>query len=326
VGQSGAHGALLLQEQAVVVPQHRAGRLLLLPPLLLVAGLLVGFPLLFLAGVGLLAFAQAWQRPHTPALGFVLLVVALGCAICFGTELIYIRDVFSNRMNTIFKFYYQVWLLWGTVAAFALWWLLAVLPRAAEGGRAALVQRGSAYAVAGLALLLLLGGLVYPAVNVRNMVARGQFVGLHGLTPREQNPAAQEATRWLRENTPPGSVVLEMVDPDGGSYNGAGYGAISASTGRATVLGWYGHQIQWRGGDAAARDELEPRKNDVTRMYRTGNPDEARELLRKYDVDYVYVGPLERQAAGQAGLAKFAQIATPVFQEGEVTIYQLPGE
>jgi YYY domain-containing protein len=297
-----------------------------MPLLLLIVGLLIGFPLLALAGLGLLAFYRALQPAAAPAARFVLLVVALGCAICFGTELIYIRDVFegsSARMNTIFKFYYQVWLLWGTVSAFAVWWLLARQTAPAQNTQRT-GRRVTAYATSAVFLLLLAGGLLYPAINLRDAVQHGTQIGLEGWTPRGSSPAGKAALRWLRENAAPDSVVLEMVDPQGGSYNGAGYAGVAAATGHPTVLGWYGHQIQWRGGDPAAMAELEPRKNDVDQIYRTTNPEVARTLLEQYGVDYVYVGELERRAYPAESLAKFDQIATRVFQQGNVTIYRLP--
>ncbi len=288
-----------------------------LPLILLLVGMIVGFPLLALAGVGALAFRQALRMPERPAETFVLLVITLGCAICVGTELIYIRDVFeglSPRMNTIFKFYYQVWLLWGTVTAYALWWLVT------QTGHTRRIIAAIVGVVSGI---LLLGGLVYPAITLRDTWTHGTLVGLNGKTPRETTAAGQASIRWLRAHVAPGSVVLEMVDPQGGSYNGVGFGGVSASTGLPTVLGWVGHQQQWRGGDAAARAELEPRKTDVDRIYRTRDLAEARELLERYRVAYVYIGALERQHYDPDSLAKFAHLGRVVWAMDEVTIYDV---
>jgi YYY domain-containing protein len=321
---------MLLEEQPAAVPARLPWVRLLpwLPLLLLVPGWLVGFPLLALAGVAVVAFWQAMRRTTAPGEQFALLVGALGCAIVFGTELIYIRDVFesgSSRMNTVFKFYYQVWLLWGTTAAFALWWLLTLAHRPTEQtGCSALVHRIVSYGTSALFVVLLIGGLIYPALNLRDIVQDGVWMGLEGHTPRAQAPAGEAAIDWLRKNTPPGSIVLEMVGPGGGSYNTEGYAGVSASTGRPTVLGWFGHQLQWRGGDPVAKDQLTPRQEDVDRIYSTTDPAEALELLRTYNVDYVYVGRLERAAYSTESLAKFSQIGEPVFSQGDVTIYRLP--
>jgi uncharacterized membrane protein len=118
-------------------------------------------------------------------------------------------------------------------------------------------------------------------------------------------------------------VILEAV---GGDYNGEGFGGISAATGLATVMGWPGHEDQWRGGDPAVRAMIEPRKADVTTIYTTTDVEQARALLAKYKVSYVYVGQLERNTFPPEGLAKFAQLGEPVFQEGDVTIYSVAGQ
>lgn len=289
----------------------------LLPPILLVLGLLVGFPLLALLGLGLFALHQALRQAAWPARAFAYLGLALGCAVVFGTELIFIRDVFGTRMNTIFKFYYQVWLIWGVLAAYALWWLLTQTRAAA---------RLAGVAVALVTFVLLAGALVYPVINLRNQVDYGLQVGLAGKTPRTTSPAGAAAVEWLRQHAPPGSVVLEMVGPTGGSYSPEGYGGVSASTGLPTVLGWVGHQQQWRGGDPAARAEIEPRREHVDRIYRTEDPATARELLRQYNVDYVYIGALERQNYAPAALAKFNVLGRLVFQQDDVEIYRIQPE
>lgn len=349
-----------------------------LAPVLLVVGVLIKFPLLALAGVALFALDLAMRRADTIAEAFVLLVILLGCCICFGTELIFIRDVFSNRMNTIFKFYYQVWLLWGTITAYIAWWVLArkdrlvlatetalqderqhdndatvhddpsaaspstssgdettksagdsplkeeyaTLPptEQAKENKLLLVVRG-VFTVIFVALLA--GSLVYPGINVRNMLRNDTVEGLVGKTPRERTPAGEESLAWLRDNAQSGSVILEMVGPGGGSYNPQGYAGVSASTGIPTVLGWIGHENQWRGGHKAAKDEIGPRQRDVDMMYSTLDIGQLRPLLEKYGITYIYVGMLEREAYAPESLAKFAQVGEPVFQQGEVTIYRV---
>ena len=55
----------------------------------------------------------------SPATGFALLLIAMGAALAFAVEFFYLRDNFGARINTIFKFYYQVWALWSIAGAFA---------------------------------------------------------------------------------------------------------------------------------------------------------------------------------------------------------------
>src|SRR6185312_11187862 len=68
--------------------------------------------LLVLLGVG--AYLALGSR-HSAVKRLTYLVILLGLAVAFGVEVIYVRDFLDNsdweRMNTVFKFYYQVWTL-----------------------------------------------------------------------------------------------------------------------------------------------------------------------------------------------------------------------
>ena len=117
-------------------------------------------------------------------------------------------------------------------------------------------------------------------------------------------------------------MILEATGDD---YDGRGIGAsaVSASTGLATVLGWDGHERQWRGGDPLSYAQIDPRKADIATIYNSGDLDQSRELLRKYGVDYIYVGVAEPATYDQLDLNKLAQLGEQVFQQGNVTIYRV---
>lgn len=300
-----------------------------LPLILFTAGLLIGFPWLALAGLALWAGWQALNAAE-PGFRFGLLLAALGSTILFGVEIVYIRDVFeglSARMNTVFKFYYQVWLIWGVLAPVGLWWVWVQ----ATGWRrlaASLISAGTA--------LLLAGALVYPFLVSRD-ISRGPVRSLNGYTPREQTAAGVASLAWLRHNVPAGSVVLEAaaVENDaavaagseqprcGGSYNWQGFGGVAAASGHATVLGWVGHEMQWRGGDPTALAELGPRCLAVDAIYRSGDPARIRSLIDQYGIDYIYVGALERERYPAERLAALAQVGEVAFAQDEVVIYRV---
>jgi YYY domain-containing protein len=293
--------------------------LLIVSGITVVVGAFIGFPLAALLPLGLAAVLLARRHSDHPADAFVFVMFALGCAICLGVEVVYIRDVFENRMNTVFKFYYQIWLIWGVTGGYAAWRLVQ---------RAVTLQRtqplrliGSLVAPA-LALVLLASGLTYPWLTAGKAFTEGRHVGLEGRTPRERTSAGAEAIAWIRANTPGDAVILEAVGP---SYDtaGMGYGGVSSSTGRATVMGWEGHQQQWRGGDPTLLAEIAPRAADVATIYSTTNVAQARALLATYGVDYIYVGETERQTYPAEGLAKLPELGEVVFQNEEVTIYRV---
>ena len=108
-----------------------------------------------------------------------------------------------------------------------------------------------------------------------------------------------------------------MLEAAGGDYTE--FGRVSSSTGVPTVLNWAGHQVQWRGQTS----KLAGRAGHVAEIYRTPDAQRAKNLLAEYDVEYVYVGPREREKYGEGGLAKFETIADTVFSRDDVTIYRI---
>ncbi len=89
----------------------------------------------FLAVGALLALCIAWlwsyfgrhwrdvrhlSAPAEQSLVFAIGLAALGLLLVFVPEFIYLRDNFGTRMNTVFKFYYQGWLLFGLCSSYAL--------------------------------------------------------------------------------------------------------------------------------------------------------------------------------------------------------------
>jgi YYY domain-containing protein len=286
----------------------------------LLLGIAAGFPLLILLALALVAARLAIARADQPAAAFVLMAFALICLICFGTELVYIRDVFEMRMNTIFKFYYQAWLIWGTLAGYAMWWLFGGRRTDGASSRWAFVLRPSSLVVlVVLFVALLAGALVYPWLTAVKTFRTDQRIGLEGKTPPEHTPEGAAAIAWLRANAPGKAVILEAVGDD---YNVIGGNAVSASTGLATVLGWAGHEQQWRGGDPLSYAQIEPRRADVAEIYSGTDTIKAADLLKKYKVSYIYVGVAE-QATYQIDSNKLAQLGEQVFQQGNVTIYRV---
>ena len=108
-----------------------------------------------------------------------------------------------------------------------------------------------------------------------------------------------------------------MVEAPGGSYSE--YNWVSAHSGIPTLLGWGGHELQWRGN----YEEPGKREPDIAAIYQGTDARATASLLERYDVDYVYVGPLERSKyrISQPALAKFDLLMTRAFESGSVTIY-----
>ena len=143
---------------------------------------------------------------------------------------------------------------------------------------------------------------------------------LYGKTPRDYAAGGPASISWLRDHVTAGSVVLEGV---GSSYDieGNGFGGVSASTGLPTVLGWPGHEYQWRGGQLGMDQQISQRENDVRTIYSSTNDAEVRALLDMYHVRYIYIGNAERTAYGPDAGMLVSTLGTQVFRDGDIAIY-----
>ena len=282
-------------------------------------------PLTGLTAIGVYNALYLARRENEGGRLFATVLAVLGLGLIIGAEFLFIRDFFNNRGNTVFKLYYQAWILLAAASAFAVYYWLNTI-RNLKGWRTAL-----SYAWAGAFIVLLLGSLYYPLAAVKTKPDT-PYAGrtLNGLSyVRQNNLAEYEAIEWLKQNALPDSAIVEAV----GEWSD--WGLISRSTGLPTIVNWLGHQKQWRGGweqfDAdtpevsrALRDQyFDERAGEVEIIYTTLDPAEAQIILYKYEIDFVYIGPRERDKYGDGGVPKFDDIATPVFQQGEVVIYRV---
>ena len=293
-----------------------------------VIGRFIGIlPLTALVAIGVYNALYLARQENEGGRLFATILTVLGLGLIIGSEFLFIRDFFNNRGNTVFKLYYQAWILLAAASAFAVYYWLSTI-RSRTGWRAAF-----SYMWAAAFVLLLIGSLYYPLAAAKTKPDT-PYAGrtLDGLSFVQQNrPAEYDAIAWLKQNAPPDAAIVEAV----GEWSD--WGLVSRSTGLPTIVNWLGHQKQWRGGweifDAdkpdvsrALRDKyFDDRTAEVERIYTTLDPAEAQVILYKYDIDYVYIGQRERDKYGMEGIPKFDAIADAVFADpnGEAIIYRV---
>ena len=240
---------------------------------------------------------------------FALALAGTALLLILGCEFFYVGDVFNSRMNTVFKLYYQAWLLLALSGGFSLYYLSSrwrfSFPR----------ERQYRIAWAGAAAVVLLGAALYPLGGTfnrthdeRGKTSQGELAGIAHF-----NPDDLQGIAWLRDHADgQDAVIAEAV---GNDYTEAG--RISSATGIPAILGWGGHEDQWHGDKGKSRAG---RFEDVEKLYKTPDMATAMQIAQKYGVTYVYVGPLERTKYPE-GLAKFQGL--PVAMSfGTVTIYR----
>ena len=235
---------------------------------------------------------------------FPLLLLTLGTILILAPEFVYLRDQFGYRINTVFKFYYQAWILWSIVAGFAVAMLLQNL------------HKTSAIAFRIIIGFVISCGLLYPTFGV--MTKTNNFNPPFGYTLNDfervwrETPEDAAAIEFLL--TQPKGIIAEAI---GGGYSA--YGRISMYTGFQTVLGWTGHEAQWRG----SYEPQGTRFDDINRLYTTSNWEEAQDIIELYNIRYIYIGNLERTSM-PVNEEKFYLYLTPIFQQGNTVIFEVP--
>lgn len=288
-------GIVVYLARRLSTPKLGSGTVLLLGIGLLAVSAVLGAPALALTLP--LIGACWWLFRQDIGLGFEGVLIVAGAGLVLLVELVTLETSQKERFNVIFKPYVHVWLFWGIAAAVA-------FPRLASGWTAVSLdvnRRRMKITGAVLAAVVVIGMGLYPAAALYNHVDNGtkttDEVG-HTLDATAylevQYPEEAPAIRWLNQETTGQPTIV--TDAPGGYWwaydrlngNFGGASAPASLTGAPTVAGWF-HEAQYRGDQA-----FDSRVSDVETIY-TGEPDEQRALLAKYDVEYIYVGPVEQE-------------------------------
>lgn len=288
--------------------------------------LIVTLPLL-----GLLAVLWVRAERH-PGRRMLYSYTLAGIGLTSVVEVVYLVDGLgggSERMNTVFKFYFQAWTLLalaavGYVSLIMDRWTI-LLP----------VFRKTFIVLVGLGIL---ATLMYPVFGTQSRLLQRMppsplHAGLDGYAWMETGSVLSDYSN----NTDTGARVpfmddLALIDwmnahirgtpviaeASFGPYRGNG-SRISSATGFPTIIGWESHESQQRDPTP-----LPKRVEDVRTLYTSTAELPIRAVLARYRVQYIVVGELERKIkiapnqtyATDAGLATLTRMA----QEGTLRV------
>ena len=258
-----------------------------------------------------LAAAAIWhivlrlrERKWEPEQAFALGLAAAAFGLLAVCEVVFLKDTFNNRMNTIFKFYYEAWLFLAIAGAYGVSQISRRLRRPSlhygwVGGVGLLCAAASLYPVASF----------YTKANeLKPKWTLDGSAFLNGVAPGDL-----KAIDWLNRQVKTDQVVAEAT---GDEYSQ--YGRIGTYTGLESILGWAGHELQWRG----VWKEQPKRIGDLTTLYSSTDENTVKNLLTQYDVSYVVVGGLERQKYGNRDYGSvFQKVGRVVFDQDGTTLY-----
>ncbi len=296
---------------------------------------IVWFILPVAAWAGVLLF-----RPGMPDSKRILLfLVGTGLVLTLMVEAVVLRgDI--GRMNTVFKFYLQVWTFFSISAAAALGWVIVSLPSWYSRWRTTF-QVVLAGLVAGAFLFPLLSTMA----KIEDRIDPRTPHTLDGLAYMQYADYADEwgdmnlsqdyrAIRWMQENVPGSPVIVEA-----NLRNLYRWGSrFSIDTGLPGVVGWEWHQQQQRA--VLPGSWVSDRIAEIDNFYLTTDIQKAIDFLKKYNVRYIILGQQERgyyslprllQERGYAnsqGLEKFEEadgkLWNEVYRDGDTVIYEVP--
>jgi len=225
---------------------------------------------------------------------FMLIMVLVSTLLLIFPELFYIKDIYPAhyRANTMFKLGYQAFMMLSLVSGYTVFRIRNGAP----------LKKPLSFVLYNFLYIFL-----FTLVWMEN-----------------EYPDDYKGILWLRQNVscPEGAfndcqnqpVIAEAV---GESYTD--YSRVSAYTGLPTIVGWPVHEWLWRG----SYDEAGKRIPEVQTLYETLNEDEAKRVIKKYNIGYIFVGKLEREKYPQLNAEKFVYIGNLVFESGETKIYRV---
>ena len=266
-------------------------------------------------------------RPGLPdAKRLVLFMTGTALMLTLFVELfVLVGDI--GRMNTVFKFYFQAWTLFGLCAAAALVWLIpAVTTRWRE-------SVSSIWQV--VLAVLLFSAALYPITaatdKIRDRMSSETTLTLNGLdfmaTSRYYDQSMEmdlsqdyDAILWLQQNVKGSPVIVETNTVEYRWGN-----RFTIYTGLPGVLGWNWHQRQQRG--FIDLNGISNRLNDISSFYLTTDIQTALSFIKSYNVSYIILGQMEKAYYPGVGLDKFEQYEgkywKEVFREQDTVVYEV---
>ena len=237
-----------------------------------------------------------------------LLLALCALGLIYMPEVIFVKDIYSGehyRANTMFKLTYQAFILFGMVMPYVIIRTLTVVRKL----WAQVVSMVLCF------ILLMTGGFIVRSSKdwFGNVMDRSLRISTDASVFVDQSfPSDFEAIAWLNNTVSGRPVVLEAP---GDSYTG--YERVSVATGLPTVRGWYVHEWLWRSDTDLLN--LNERSADIETIY-TGEDEQAvRDLIKKYNISYIYIGSLERSMYANINDDLLQSIGTVAYSDGVST-------
>lgn len=244
-----------------------------------------------------------------------ILLGLCGAGLSLLPEIIYVADIYSDgfpRCNTMFKLTYEAFILLGIVMGYVFVRLLKAKSADSDPIKDILfISRLKRMTAVTLVLFVFTCGFFITAcVQWFGEVKSWNYKGIDATSSMltDMGPEA-DVVKWIEENTNGQEVILTA---DGGSYTTQCL--IAALTGHPTVLGWNTHEWLWHN----SRDIITDRQKEIESVYACEDINEAKRIIDKYDIRYIYVGPTEYQKYNFVDNDRLLQLGKRVYSNNEI--------
>lgn len=262
----------------------------------------------------------------------VLILMSAALGLTLLVEIV-VLDGDIGRMNTVFKFYMQVWIMLSVASGAAAVWSWDIIKSGQTTRKVWQAALITLFFLAALYPLLAtqakwqvrmnkdapntLDGMAFmPFVEYGDTNYAGQSVNISLADD-------YDALLWMQRNIEGSPVIAEAHS--GNPYRSIA-NRVAMYTGLPAIVGWDWHQRQQRA--VVPGSLVSSRIQDVNMLYNTTDVQQALDILRQYNVTYIYLGELERAYYTPEGIDKFQQMVDSgllqiVYQDDAVTIYKM---
>ncbi|MFZ2522901.1 MAG: DUF2298 domain-containing protein, partial [Minisyncoccia bacterium] len=266
-------------------------------------------------------WSQSWPELvrliHTSSPEKIVLlgVIISGLCLALLPQFVFLKDIYFiqnppfYRANTVFKIWYEAWILLalgaGVLGIMFFGWLSQVYKAFGK--------------VLGVILLIIpiiisLFGFRIGYITLEDNLANT----LDGLDyiQHQAGPQDYEIIKWARENIIGQPIVLEAA---GQSYTN--YNWFSAFTGLPTIVGWLSHEWGWR-YDQNSWPVIAGKSGKVEIFYKTQNPEVVRGMAEEFQIGYVLVSENEKTSYRVENKTMESAFGKPIFDNGKSALYK----
>ena len=225
--------------------------------------------------------------------------------LLYLSELFYVKDIFGNRMNTIFKFHYQVWIVFSITSGISLKFLLEYN------------LRNITRIILSISFLILATSNIYfvtASYLTKIKESSNLNPNLSSINHLENDTNKYELIKYLRLNSNHNDVIIET---QGKSYTNDSQ--ISSESRIPTILGWVGHQLQWRSNHS----DIYNREEDIDTFYISNDSQEIINIINKYSITMIILGPNEIEKYNINSLNKFLNISKIIYKNNDYTLLKV---